>query len=294
MVDGDNNKLNGDLYGKVYGDSWDDISNEKVIEINGRQAKLDIISDADVLLVNHNNANYYDATGSILINGGLRAFIGDVDGDLRGSMYDANLNKLIDNVAGLATLDLKGSVFGDDSTLLVDSVNSVIGAETYQSPSNTVTFGNLEDSTQSRILLKSVDETSAINLARTSTSDISGDATINYGSIRFSRDDVNNEQLTGTIIGRENALLFSSSSTGAFADPTNYFAFKEKKFGIGTITPTQELDVQGNAVMTGFVQFGSLTTVERDALTAANGMVIYNTTDNKFQGYENGAWANLI
>jgi hypothetical protein len=294
MVDGDNNRLNGDLYGKVYGDSWDDISNEKVIEINGRQGKLDIISDTDVLIVNHNNANYYDSTGSLLIDGGLRAFVGDVDGDLRGSMYDANLNKLIDNVAGLATLDLKGSVFGDDSTLLVDSVNSVIGAETYQSPSNTVTFGNLEDSTQSRILLKSVDETSAINLARTSTSDISGDATINYGSIRFSRDDVNNEQLTGAIIGRENALLFSSSSTGAFADPTNYFAFKEKKFGIGTITPTQELDVQGNAVMTGFVQFGSLTTTERDALAAANGMVIYNTTDNKFQGYENGAWANLI
>ena len=34
--------------------------------------------------------------------------------------------------------------------------------------------------------------------------------------------------------------------------------------------------------------------VARDALTPANGMVIYNTTDNKFQGYENGAWANLI
>jgi len=44
----------------------------------------------------------------------------------------------------------------------------------------------------------------------------------------------------------------------------------------------------------GYVQFGSMTTVERDALTAVNGMVIYNTTDNKFQGYENGAWANLI
>jgi hypothetical protein len=43
-----------------------------------------------------------------------------------------------------------------------------------------------------------------------------------------------------------------------------------------------------------YIQFGSFTTTERDALTAANGMVIYNTTDNKFQGYENGAWANLI
>ena len=44
----------------------------------------------------------------------------------------------------------------------------------------------------------------------------------------------------------------------------------------------------------GFVQFGSMTTTQRDALTAANGMVIYNSSDNKFQGYENGAWVNLV
>jgi hypothetical protein len=37
-----------------------------------------------------------------------------------------------------------------------------------------------------------------------------------------------------------------------------------------------------------------LTTTQRNALTAVNGMVIYNSTDNKFQGYENGGWANLI
>jgi hypothetical protein len=41
-------------------------------------------------------------------------------------------------------------------------------------------------------------------------------------------------------------------------------------------------------------QAPSLTTTQRDALTAENGMIIYNTTTNKFQGYENGAWANLI
>jgi len=41
-------------------------------------------------------------------------------------------------------------------------------------------------------------------------------------------------------------------------------------------------------------RLASFTTVERDALSAENGDMIYNTTDNKFQGYENGAWANLI
>jgi len=42
------------------------------------------------------------------------------------------------------------------------------------------------------------------------------------------------------------------------------------------------------------LRVANLTTTERNALTAANGMIIYNTTDNKFQGYENGGWANLI
>ena len=36
-----------------------------------------------------------------------------------------------------------------------------------------------------------------------------------------------------------------------------------------------------------------LTTVQRDALTAANGHLIYNSTDNKFQRYENGVWLGM-
>ena len=47
------------------------------------------------------------------------------------------------------------------------------------------------------------------------------------------------------------------------------------------------------ATVSGFVQFGSYTTAERNALTPANGMVIYNTTVNKFQGYENSAWVDI-
>ena len=42
-----------------------------------------------------------------------------------------------------------------------------------------------------------------------------------------------------------------------------------------------------------YVKFGSYTTTQRDALTATNGMVIYNSSDNRFQGRQNGAWINL-
>lgn len=36
-----------------------------------------------------------------------------------------------------------------------------------------------------------------------------------------------------------------------------------------------------------------MSTVERDAMTPINGMQIYNTNNNKFQGYANGAWVDL-
>jgi len=41
------------------------------------------------------------------------------------------------------------------------------------------------------------------------------------------------------------------------------------------------------------LNLASYTTTERDAVTAVNGDVVYNTTDNKFQGYANGAWVDL-
>ena len=45
---------------------------------------------------------------------------------------------------------------------------------------------------------------------------------------------------------------------------------------------------------TGAFVLNRLTTTQRDALTPINGMLIYNTTLAKFQGYEAGVWTNLI
>jgi hypothetical protein len=42
------------------------------------------------------------------------------------------------------------------------------------------------------------------------------------------------------------------------------------------------------------LRLAQFTSAQRDQITAQNGDIIYNTTLNKFQGYENGAWVNLI
>jgi hypothetical protein len=36
-----------------------------------------------------------------------------------------------------------------------------------------------------------------------------------------------------------------------------------------------------------------MTDTERNALTAANGDMIYNTTSNKIEAYQNGSWIEL-
>ena len=63
--------------------------------------------------------------------------------------------------------------------------------------------------------------------------------------------------------------------------------------GIGNQTPTAStlLDLTST---TGALLLPRMTTAQRNALTAINGMLIYNTTTAKFQGYEAGAWTNLI
>ena len=42
-----------------------------------------------------------------------------------------------------------------------------------------------------------------------------------------------------------------------------------------------------------YIKVPQVTTIERNALTAANGMVVYDTTANAFYKYENGAWSTF-
>mgnify|MGYP003131780193 CR=1 FL=1 len=44
---------------------------------------------------------------------------------------------------------------------------------------------------------------------------------------------------------------------------------------------------------TSFMKVSPITTSARNALSASNGMIIYNSSTNKFQGRANGAWVDL-
>jgi hypothetical protein len=81
------------------------------------------------------------------------------------------------------------------------------------------------------------------------------------------------------------SLRYNSNFISLYNDST---VFQEKEVII-----EDSLEVRGNLevnTQTGAFIVSRMTTTERDALTAVNGMIIYNTTTNAFNFYENGSW----
>ena len=196
-------------------------------------------------------------------------------------------------------------VFADDSTtILVDAtLQQFNGNLVGPLATNTITSnstldidvsGSLNLNVSADVFIKREGNSVLYCVNNQPTQDLSAPGVF-HGIIGVKTIDVNGEN-TSVILGAGSDGFSISKTDAAYALPNSnkLFIGTDGKFGFGTITPTEKFDFDGNTKVSGFVQFGSLTTTERNALTAANGMVIYNSTDNKFQGYENGAWVNLV
>lgn len=87
--------------------------------------------------------------------------------------------------------------------------------------------------------------------------------------------------ITNDAVTINNTLTVNDLQTGGAGNPELTSA--------STIT----LTAPDGIIASNPIRLASYTTATRDALTPTNGDMIYNTTLNRFQGYANGAWADL-
>ena len=244
--------------------------------------RINIVGDDSTIIVNTDNNNI---TGN---------FFGNVTGDTQGTHTGDVVGNVTGNTTGLHTGpvdgDVIGSVFGDDSTIIIDGVNNTIYANDVVAVTNEIDITNQDDTSNTQVNVKtSGARSSLLNFSRVSTSDLSSDS-IAHGRITFSRNDSNGLVTTGFINATNNGLFIFQDSAADATNATRYSVFKDGALGIGTTTPAATLDVQG-AIKPGVYADDAA----RDAAitTPTAGMMVFNTTGAKFQGYDGTSWVNL-
>jgi len=222
-------------------------------------------------------------TGIITAN----SFVGNVTGNVTGNAVGAH--------TGTFDGDMTGSVFSDDSTIIVDGNTRTLHGNLQDV--NKITYDtslNVSHGTSGSIGTTNFSNTEEAQYLKIRRTDAGTASDQNIGLIGFDQIDDTGTKTYVSFAAWHSGLYLGTSSSGSYA-ATNYVGFADGNMAIGDYTPAAglRLDVRGNVKATGFIQTGSFTTAERDALTGANGMMIYNTTNSRFQIYEAGNWLNM-
>ena len=247
-----------------------------------------------------------------MVDGQNKTFNGYLVGDVTGSVFADDSSPIVDAVGR--------DIFANDvETFRVTNRTGTLTLREISTANNhrieitgtKITFK--ADTTASEIVSQNHDYTinktdiqPIINLGRIESTGTVG-AEESIGRITFSKTDTDGTTTPFQFEVNKTYMTIFPRTTGA-ADYTKFFkVYNNGKTQVGgeaggsgydgmSREPGAQLEVVGNVKISGANELllGNMTTTERNALTAANGMIIYNTTDNKFQGYENGSWANLI
>ena len=250
-------------------------------------------------------------TGS-LIGASQGAHTGTFDGDMTGSVFGDSSTVLVDGVNDSIFGKFKGEI---DQTATGTFKGTINTTTTLNSTADINTTGNVTgvnlsataNITGTGQTISKADAFAATVYKRTSASTISDTTQLAKISVAYD-EGAGNKSIWSIDTTKQYQIFFPDPTAGASADNTKFVQIwnngKLQVCGEAGGTgydgwvrePAATLEVYGNIKISDAKELllGNMTTTQRNALTPANGMIIYNTTDNKFQGYEAGAWANLI
>lgn len=122
------------------------------------------------------------------------------------------------------------------------------------------------------------------------------DVTMQFNSTNFIMEDANNTSninfiiKLGDVSGLTSFKVTDSAGANQFTVNSDGLGFL-RKLGIGTTSidtsAAFEVDSTDGAIL-----FPRMTSTQRNALTPTSGMMIYSTTNNRIEAYENGVWVD--
>ena len=178
-----------------------------------------------------------------------------------------------------ATGNFRGSFFGDDSTIIIDGVsNSITGNLQFPTAIGTITGTAIQINASDKVTLGNTETTGEIFPFLNGSGKIGTVARRydegNFVTLRASNFSI--DTVTATTIETENFVL---SGTGT-----------------GTLESATDLILQvGNRakIEGGPLKFVNMNQTVANQIITQSGDTIYNTSENRFQFYQSGAWVSL-
>ena len=245
--------------------------------------KINIVGDDSTIMINTDNNNI---VGSVITaNSG---FVGDLTGTVEGAVLG----------------DLKGSVFGDDSTLIVDAVNNRVEADFI---TTSVIHSRSSDGTP--IVLQN-EATTPVQIIATTTGSPGGMPFTDFLSVKGTLAAPTSVAASDIIggwkisawdnvagFGKATTVMASQLTDDAVVTDTSPNSVTTIRIaGGGSTTSVFYLYGNGEFKSPGAITPGVYAdNTARDAAitTPTAGMMVFNTTGTKFQGYTGSAWVDL-
>ena len=268
--------------------------------------------DGTTLSISNGNSVTLDNINANIITNSIQSTNGNI-------IITADQNVFINSSSGgyvdILNLrgDLRGSVYADDSTILIDGVEGIIPGENVEGEITANLFGNVSSQANigGEIMVDSFNGYIRTHfLEQVGATD--GQALVwNDANTRWQPGDVSNETIGNFTLASSNIDTDDSSQITI----TPAVRIESDLEVDNSLTVNNDLLVNGNIVTQSTeapevfseteilltastrvevtqspFKLASFTDTQRDALTAENGDMIYNTTNNRPEMYVNGAW----
>jgi hypothetical protein len=231
-------------------DSAVDIGSAALRWRNGYFAGLTVDGQLDAVSI---NANIIADNSTVSYNASTGNFAGNLTGNVTGDLVGNVTGNVTGVLNGYHNGDMTGSVFADNSTVMLDANNNIHIIE------NALSDGFVEwqsSVTGDRTIRASAESgRSILQLFYKDTSQDLSLSNLSYGTVSFGREDSVDARPTVLMTGRVNGLFISAGDdpNGVFPESNYMVLTRDGNFGIGTYAPQKPLDIRGDGIFTGDV-----------------------------------------